>query len=68
MNGLPSKYYAYRPRADGSEPMGTDSQTLFELKTDAGAIRRARRLYGPTAKVFRYWNVFDPETYREVTR
>lgn len=29
------KYYAYLPNKDGTEPMGTATRILFELKTDA---------------------------------
>ena len=60
-------YYAYKPRADGSAPMGTSDQTLFKLKTDRGARRRARRVLGETARVFRYRNFYDDSTFKEIT-
>jgi len=60
------KYYAYRPRADGTQPLGSDGQTLFELKTDAGAIRRARRLFGSSVRVFRYRNFYDDATFTRI--
>ena len=69
-----AKFYAFKPRTDGIDhggptgtaPMGTDGNHLFELKTEAGAIRRALRLYGPTVQVFRYWSFYDDSTFRRV--
>jgi len=71
-----TRYYAFKPRTDGIDhggltglaPTGTDGNTLFELKTDAGAIRRARRLLGATARVFRYWNFFDDDTFTRIDK
>lgn len=60
------KYYAYKPTAQGWEPTGTMEKMLFELKTDAGAIRRAHRFYGSTAFVFAYTNFYDDKTFRRV--
>jgi len=59
-------YYAFRPRADGTEPLGTTGRMLFELKTDNGAIRRARRVLGPSACVFRYRNFYNDATFTRV--
>ena len=61
-----SKYYTYKPTTQGWEPTGTSNRSLFELKTDAGAIRRARRLYGDTAMVFKYTDFYDDKTFRRV--
>lgn len=58
------KYYAYKPDKDGKEPMGTMTKMLFELKTDAGAIHRAFRQYGTTARVYQYTNFYDNSTFR----
>ena len=68
------KFYAYKPRTDGIDhggptgnaPMGTEGQLLFELKTKAGAIRRARRLLGSSFVLFTYWNFYDDATFRRV--
>ena len=71
-----TRYYAFKPRTDGVNhggpmglaPMGTVGNHLYELKTDAGAIRRARRLLGATARVFRYWNFYDDATFRRIDK
>lgn len=61
-----AKYYAYVPRKDGTEPMGTGNRSLFSLKTDAGAIRRARRSLGDTVRVERYTNFYDDDTFTRI--
>ncbi len=61
-----STYYAYKPNNQGKEPMGTQDCLLFELKTDMGAIRRAVRILGQTAKVFSYINFYDTSTWRPI--
>lgn len=60
------KYYAFKPDDQGEEPMGTQNRLLFELKTDMGAIRRAGRVLGQTAKVFRYTDFYDGSTFQRV--
>lgn len=62
-----TKYYAFKPDDQGKEPMGTQNRLLFELKTDMGAIRRAVRVLGQTAKVFQYANFYDAKTFRCIT-
>lgn len=57
------QFYAYKPREDGTAPLGTENKMLFELKTWAGAIRRARRYLGETARVHSYSDFFDDETF-----
>ena len=61
-----TKYYAYKPTIDGKEPTGTMTRILFELKTHAGAIRRALRIYGTTVRVFHYRNFYDNGTFVRV--
>jgi hypothetical protein len=47
-------FYAYKPTAKGTAPLGTDGQSIrWDLKTDRGAIRWARAIFGPTVRVFR---------------
>jgi len=60
------KFYAYKPTKDGGEPLGTSGRTLFELKTVAGAHRRARSVLGPRYRLFRYTNFYDNKTFRRV--
>lgn len=60
------KFYAYKPTKDGREPVGGDRKLLFELKTVAGAHKRARSVLGPDYRLFRYTNIYDHKTYREV--
>lgn len=61
------KFYAYIPREDGTEPMGTDHTTLFELKTIKGAIKRAgRSLNSLYFRLYTYQNFYDDKTFRLV--
>ena len=60
------KFYAYIPRKDGSEPLGTEKRLLFQLKTVAGAHSRARRILGPKYRLFTYANFYDNRTFKEV--
>jgi hypothetical protein len=59
------KFYAYKPELDGREPLGTANRILFELKTIAGAKRKAAKLLGPSAKLFTYWNFYDQKTFKQ---
>jgi len=36
-------YLAYRPRADGSRPIGTEGQTIFHASGDRWAVVVAKR-------------------------
>jgi len=60
------KFYAYKPTKDGREPLGSDRRILFELKTIAGAHRRARSVLGSDYRLFRYTNFYDDKTFRRV--
>lgn len=60
------KFYAYLPDKNGKEPMGTANKVLFELTTNAGAIRRAKRLISKDAKLFRYTNFYDKTTFAQI--
>jgi hypothetical protein len=62
------KYFAYIPREDGSEPMGTEHKILFELKTMRGAIRRARRSLGDRFKLYSYTKFYDDKTFKLIKR
>lgn len=57
------QFYAYIPREDGSVPVGTEKQYLFELKTIAGAIRRCTRVMGGTFVLLSYRNFYDNKTF-----
>lgn len=63
------KYYAYKTSTPyqkdmGDEPTGTFGRMLFELKTDAGAVRRCRRLWPNSSwKVYGYTNIYRDNTY-----
>jgi len=61
-----NKYYVFRPNPQGNEPLGTSHHALFKLKTDAGAIRRARRIFGKSVKVFRYLDLYDKDTFVKI--
>lgn len=70
------KFYAYIPRKGhfyagdpktGDAPPGTDNQLLFELKTVAGAHRRAKSVFkSKPYKLFRYTNFYNEDTFRRV--
>jgi hypothetical protein len=60
------KFYAYVPRPDGSEPMGTGNRHTFDLKTKQGAIRHAVNYLGPNVKLFSYTNLYDQSTFNEI--
>jgi hypothetical protein len=61
------KYYATLV-IDGKEPLGSDRKLLFELKTDDGAIRRAKRYLARhgTVRVYRYRNFYDDKTFTRI--
>ena len=62
-----SGYYAYIPRGDGTEPMGTDRKIIrWDLKTDAGMVRHVRKYLGPTARVFAFRSFYDDSTFRQI--
>ena len=70
------KFYAYIPRKGnfyaghpktGDAPVGSGNQLLFELKTVAGAHRRARSVFkSKPYKLFRYTNFYDEKTFHQV--
>jgi hypothetical protein len=59
------KYYAYIPREDGSEPMGTANRCLFECKSDRYARGMAFRRLGEHYHfvLIRYTNLYDDFTH-----
>jgi hypothetical protein len=61
-----TKFYAYKPRADGKLPLGTTGRTLFELKTVGGAKKRARSVLGSNYKLFTYTNFYNDKTFKKV--
>ena len=56
------KYYAYIPTKENREPTGTFTRIVFELKTDIGAIKRAKRILGENIKLIRYTNPYNDAT------
>ncbi len=59
-----SKYYAYKGTYSlGDEPCGSDNKLIFELKTDAGAVRRARRILGAVCRAYRYTVFYNSKTF-----
>ena len=67
------KYYAYIPRKDGSEPLGTFGRIMFEADDAAAAISEARD-YLQNEKNFAergmvvqsYTNFYNEQTFRPV--
>ena len=61
------KYYAYKGRATfGKEPVGSGGKLLFQLKTDAGAVRRAIKYLGRECSVFKYTNFYYNGTFKQI--
>jgi hypothetical protein len=70
------KFYAYIPMKGhfysghpktGDSGVGVDGKLLFELKTVAGAHRRAQRAFkNRPYKLFRYTNFYNEDTFRQV--
>ena len=60
------KFYAYIPTYNGLEPMGTGNKILFELKTNAGAIKRCRRVLGDYWRLFNYKEFYDNATFTQI--
>ncbi len=48
------------------EPLGTTNRILFELKTKAGAKRRAIRLLGKRCRVFTYTSFYNTNTFHQI--
>ncbi len=62
------RYYAYKGSFPlGEEPLGTDNRILFELKTHAGARRRARGQLGPEFRLYTFTNFYDDSTFEPVS-
>ena len=57
------KFYAYKPDENGDEPLGTSHRLLFELKTKAGANRRAKRLLGNDYVLMLYQNFYFKKSF-----
>lgn len=61
------KYYAYEGRKSlGNEALGTSDKLLFELKTDAGAVRRAINYLGDRCSVYKYTNFYNDRTFKQI--
>lgn len=60
--------YAYVPREDGTEPMGTANKMIIhDLKTVRGAINRCKRVWtGKEFKLFSYTRFFDNSTFTQL--
>ena len=64
------KYYAYIGNHKlGQEPCGCAGKIMInrEFKTDRGAVRSAIRGGAKEFRIFKYTNVYDNKTFREVT-
>lgn len=62
-----SGYYAYVPREDGTEPLGTFGRIIrYDLKTDRGAIRAAVKAIGAGARVYRFTSLYNESTFRRI--
>lgn len=61
-------YYAYEGQHDlGKEPCGTSGKAIWkDLKTNRGALRRARRRFPHGFRLFRFTNFYDNNTFEEV--
>ena len=62
-------FYGYEGKYElGKEPLGTFRKILWrDLRTVAGAKRRAAKLYGDNYRMFTFTNLYDEGTYQEVT-
>lgn len=56
-------FYAYIPKADGTEPLGTSGKILFQLKTVRGAVRRCRNALGKRFRLYTYSSFYDESTF-----
>jgi hypothetical protein len=65
-----SGYYAYKGNAPLEKaPHGTLNQGIRrDLKTDRGALRWARDVFGPTFRLFHFTEFYDNETFKEVAQ
>lgn len=61
------QFYAYIPREDGSEPVGTENQMIIrDLKTIRGAINRIKKISrwnDKGFKLFSYVNLYNSATH-----
>jgi hypothetical protein len=59
--------YAYIPRPDGSQPVGSDDQWIIrDLKTVKGAIKRIKcvpRWKNKPFRLYMYTNLYDDKTH-----
>ncbi len=68
------KFYGYMETLEGKAPLGSEGQTLFELETVPGAIRRMRRYatckfsakFSNVVRLFSYTNLYDEKTYKQI--
>jgi hypothetical protein len=59
------KLYAYVPREDGTEPVGSSNRMLFELKTIRGAKNRCESIWkNKRYKIYTYYNFYDDSTFK----
>ena len=64
-----SGYYAYEGIAPlGEEPVGGSNKMIrYDLKTDRGAVNAAYKRFGLDFRLYRFTNVYDNKTFREVS-
>ena len=61
-------FYAYVPREDGTEPLGTANRLIIRnLKTARGAEKRAKTAFGEKKfRLFTFTNFYDNKTFRQL--
>ena len=64
------QYYAYIPREDGTEPMGTENRLIIkDLKTSRGALRRCLRAFGDKPfNLYTFTNFYSDATFTLIYR
>lgn len=62
------KYYAYAGNYElGKEPLGTaDKLLIWDLTAMWAILRRCRRVFGMSFRLYSYTNFYDDKTFREI--
>lgn len=60
-------FYAYKPNADGAEPIGSNNRLLrYDLKDTRYFVKLAHKLLGPDAVCFHVGSFYDSSTFKKV--
>lgn len=61
-------FYAYIPREDGSEPVGSDNRLIIrDLKTIRGVKKQCSKIFkNKKYRLFTFSNFYDESTFREI--